>query len=117
MRRFGLGGNNNLVIDVSGRDIDGLIVKDNLVLLWNQTRELIVVPFLWGLMYLCSILSVMLFVERVYMAIVILLVKVLRIKRYTKYNVAFLKQETEASKSHPMVLVQIPMFNEKEVRV
>ncbi|KAH7553542.1 hypothetical protein JRO89_XS12G0024200 [Xanthoceras sorbifolium] len=60
-------------------------------------------------------MSVMLFIERVYMAIVILYVKLLGKKIYTKYNLEKMKEDLEINKSHPKVLVQIPMFNEKEV--
>ncbi|XXG40568.1 hypothetical protein AAC387_Pa01g1251 [Persea americana] len=60
-------------------------------------------------------MSVMLFIERVYMAVVILCVKVLGRKRYTKYKLEALKDDIELNNSHPMVLVQIPMYNEKEV--
>ncbi|ESR41606.1 hypothetical protein CICLE_v10013685mg [Citrus x clementina] len=60
-------------------------------------------------------MSLMLFIERVYMAIVILYVKVLRKKRYTEYKLEEMKEDLELNKSYPMVLVQIPMYNEKEV--
>ncbi|KAF8042689.1 hypothetical protein BT93_A1119 [Corymbia citriodora subsp. variegata] len=60
-------------------------------------------------------MSLMLFIERVYMAIVILYVKLFRKKRYTKYNLDALKEDLELSKSYPKVLIQIPMYNEKEV--
>lgn len=49
------------------------------------------------------------------MAVVILFVKVLDGKRYTKYKLEALKDDLELNNSHPMVLVQIRMYNEKEV--
>ncbi|KAI8563289.1 hypothetical protein RHMOL_Rhmol03G0101600 [Rhododendron molle] len=60
-------------------------------------------------------MSIMLFVERVYMAIVIISVKLLGKKRYTKYKLDDLKEDLERNKSYPLVLIQIPMYNEKEV--
>lgn len=36
-------------------------------------------------------------------------------KRYTKYKLDGLKEDIEHNKSYPMVLIQIPMYNEKEV--
>lgn len=60
-------------------------------------------------------MSVMLLIERVYMAMVILFLKLLGKKRYTKYKLEEMKQDLELNKSYPMVLVQIPMYNEKEV--
>lgn len=57
----------------------------------------------------------MLFIERVVMALVILGVKVLRRKKYTQYKLDAMKQDLERNRSYPMVLIQIPMYNEKEV--
>ncbi|XP_072976034.1 glucomannan 4-beta-mannosyltransferase 1-like isoform X1 [Typha angustifolia] len=88
---------------------------DNLRLAWKQVRNPIVVPLLQAAVYVCAAMSVMLFVERLYMAVVIMCVKILGRKRYTKYKLDAMKEELEASYSHPMVLVQIPMYNEKEV--
>ncbi|KAL0426425.1 UNVERIFIED_CONTAM: Glucomannan 4-beta-mannosyltransferase 1 [Sesamum latifolium] len=36
-------------------------------------------------------------------------------KRYTKYQLDSIKDDLEKNKNYPMLLVQIPMFNEKEV--
>ncbi|MQL91427.1 hypothetical protein Taro_024027 [Colocasia esculenta] len=88
---------------------------ENLILVWQHIRSPIVLPLLQVAVYLCAIMSIMLFVERVYMAIVILCVKVLGKKRYTKYKLEAMKDELEANNNHPKVLVQIPMYNEKEV--
>lgn len=88
---------------------------ENLILAWQQIRSPIILPLLQGAVYLCAIMSIMLFVERVYMAIVILCVKVLRKKRYTKYRLKNTKDDLEANNNHPTILVQIPMYNEKEV--
>lgn len=88
---------------------------ENLRLVWQLLKWPLVVPLLRGAVFLCSVMSVMLFIERVYMAVVILCVKVLGRKRYTKYKLEALKDDIELNNSHPMVLVQIPMYNEKEV--
>lgn len=82
---------------------------------WNSIRASVIVPLLHLAIILCSVMSLMLFIERVYMAIVILYVKVLRKKRYTEYKLEEMKEDLELNKSYPMVLVQIPMYNEKEV--
>ncbi|CAH9114336.1 unnamed protein product [Cuscuta epithymum] len=66
-------------------------------------------------MSICILMSVMLFLERVYMAIVIACVKCLGKKRYTNYKLDAMKDDLEQNKNYPIVLVQIPMFNEKEV--
>lgn len=61
-------------------------------------------------------MSVMLFVERVYMGVVIMLVKVVGWKPEKRYTWEPLKEDLELGNSnYPMVLVQIPMYNEREV--
>ncbi|CAA7399043.1 unnamed protein product [Spirodela intermedia] len=88
---------------------------ENFILAWQQIRSPIILPLLQGAVYLCAIMSIMLFVERVYMAIVILCVKVLKKKRYTKYRLEDTRDDLEGNNNHPTILVQIPMYNEKEV--
>ncbi|KAL6585403.1 hypothetical protein OROMI_002047 [Orobanche minor] len=83
--------------------------------IWDSIRVPIIVPLLRIAVYLCLGMSIMLFLERVYMAIVILFVKCLGKKRYTKYQLDAIKEDLEKNRNYPMVLVQIPMFNEKEV--
>ncbi|KAK2418218.1 glucomannan 4-beta-mannosyltransferase [Trifolium repens] len=82
---------------------------------WQSIRAPVIIPLLKLAVILCSIMSVMLFLERVGMAAVILIVKVLRKKKYTKYKLDAMKQNIERNKRYPMVLIQIPMYNEKEV--
>ncbi|CAN4096120.1 unnamed protein product [Withania somnifera] len=61
-------------------------------------------------------MSLMLFVEKVYMGIVIVFIKMLRQKPEKKYKWEPIKDDLElANYSYPMVLVQIPMYNEREV--
>ena len=90
-------------------------VTSSLSYAWNSIKLPLIVPLLRLAMILCSVMSVMLFVERLYMATVILFVKLLRKKRYTKYKLDSMREAPELTKSYPMVLVQIPMYNEKEV--
>ncbi|TXG73698.1 hypothetical protein EZV62_002277 [Acer yangbiense] len=61
-------------------------------------------------------MSLMLFMERVYMGIVIILVKIFWKKPEKRYNWEAIQDDEElGSTNFPFVLVQIPMFNEKEV--
>ncbi|CAA0842924.1 Glucomannan 4-beta-mannosyltransferase 9 [Striga hermonthica] len=83
--------------------------------MWDSIRVPIIVPLLRFAVYLCLVMSIMLFLERVYMAIVIVFVKLLGKKKYTKYQLDAIKEDLEMNRNYPMVLVQIPMFNEKEV--
>lgn len=80
---------------------------------WQSIRVPVIIPLLSLAIMLCSVMSIMLFIERVYMAIIILCVKLLGKKRYTKYELENMKEDLELNKSYPMVLVQIPMHNEK----
>lgn len=82
---------------------------------WQRIRAPVVMPILYVAFYICVAMSIMLFVERIYMTAVILSVKFLGKKRYTKYKLEALKEDLEQNKSYPMVLIQIPMFNEREV--
>lgn len=81
----------------------------------KSVRGPILAPVLRAALALCTVMSLMLFIERVYMAVIILYVKLFRRKRYTKYRLDAMKEDLELNKSYPMVLIQIPMYNEKEV--
>ncbi|TQD82570.1 hypothetical protein C1H46_031886 [Malus baccata] len=85
-------------------------------LVLQQARALLIVPLLKLLVVLCLGMSVMLFVEKVYMGIVITLIKLFRRKPEKKWKWEAVKDDVELGNSaYPMVLVQIPMYNEKEV--
>lgn len=89
-----------------------------LTLIWNQIKAPLIVPLLRITIFLCLIMSVMMFIERVYMAIVITLVKLFGRKPEKRYKWEPIKDDIELGNStYPMVLVQIPMYNEKEVHV
>ncbi|KAL3523545.1 hypothetical protein ACH5RR_016379 [Cinchona calisaya] len=84
--------------------------------IWQQAKAPVLVPLLKLMVFLCLIMSVMLFVERVYMGIVIVLMKIFRWKPEKIYKWEAIKEDLEMGNSaYPMVLVQIPMYNEKEV--
>lgn len=85
--------------------------------IWQQTRVPLVVPMLKILVFLCLAMSVMLFVERVYMGIVIVFLKLFGHKPEKHYKwEPLMDHDIELGNScFPMVLVQIPMYNEKEV--
>ncbi|RVX04891.1 Mannan synthase 1 [Vitis vinifera] len=90
-------------------------VTSSLSYAWQCIRVPVIAPLLWFAIFVCAAMSIMLFIERVYMAIIILCVKVMRKKRYTKYKLDTMKEDLELNKSYPKVLIQIPMYNEKEV--
>uniref|UniRef100_A0A7N0RHD9 glucomannan 4-beta-mannosyltransferase n=1 Tax=Kalanchoe fedtschenkoi TaxID=63787 RepID=A0A7N0RHD9_KALFE len=86
---------------------------------WEQARAPLVVPLLKMAVGVCLVMSVMLFLERVYMGVVIVLVKLLRRRPERMFKWEPIKDDTDdveaGNSSYPMVLVQIPMYNEKEV--
>ena len=86
--------------------------------MWEQVREPLIVPFMKVMVTMCLAMSIMLFVERVYMGIVIVVVKLMKYKLDKRYKWESIKEDLEMGNSaYPMVLVQIPMYNEKEVCV
>ncbi|OVA18010.1 hypothetical protein BVC80_1835g416 [Macleaya cordata] len=90
-------------------------VTDAIRMTWQIVRNPVIVHVLRIAISMCAAMSIMLFAERVYMALVILCVKALGKKRYTKYKLDAMKEDLEINNTYPMVLVQIPMYNEKEV--
>ncbi|KAK8649429.1 hypothetical protein V6N13_130158 [Hibiscus sabdariffa] len=85
-------------------------------MVWGQVKAPLMVPLLRLGVLVCLIMSLMLFMERVYMGTVILLLKLFGRKPETRYKWEPVKDDVEMGNSaHPMVLVQIPMYNEREV--
>ncbi|XP_028768429.1 glucomannan 4-beta-mannosyltransferase 9-like isoform X2 [Neltuma alba] len=86
---------------------------------WEQTRVAVMVPGLKMMVWVCLAMSVMLFVERVYMGMVIVLVRLFGVSNPKKrYKWEPLKHDDDVelgSSTYPTVLVQIPMYNEIEV--
>nr|GMC87229.1 glucomannan 4-beta-mannosyltransferase 9-like [Ipomoea batatas] len=99
----------------AGDDVSGMAM-----LMWGRIRGFRlppVVPLLLNIaVYLCLIMSTMLFVERVYMGVVMFLVKLLRRTPEKRFKYAPLEPDAELGNAiYPMILVQIPMYNEREV--
>ncbi|XP_075502244.1 glucomannan 4-beta-mannosyltransferase 9 [Primulina tabacum] len=91
-------------------------ITEQLMIIWGQIKAPLIVPLLKIAVFLCLTMSVMLFIERVYMAIVITFVKLFGRKPEQRYKWEPLKEDLELGNSaYPMVLIQIPMYNEKEV--
>ncbi|KAL5709616.1 glucomannan 4-beta-mannosyltransferase [Ranunculus cassubicifolius] len=84
--------------------------------IWYQIKMPLIVPLLRLLLVSCLAMSLMLFIERVYMGIVIVLVKIFGKKPDKRYKWEPIRDDVELGNSaYPMVLIQIPMFNEREV--
>ncbi|KAK9906307.1 hypothetical protein M0R45_002642 [Rubus argutus] len=96
--------------------MDALQGGSQIGLVLQQAKAPLIVPLLRLLVAVCLGMSVLLFVEKVYMAIVIMLVKVFRRRPEKRWKWEAIKDDVElGNSSYPMVLVQIPMYNEKEV--
>ncbi|KAF3960346.1 hypothetical protein ACB098_08G113700 [Castanea mollissima] len=95
-------------------------VRDELAgqigMMWELIKAPLIVPLLRLGVYICLAMSLMLFMERVYMGIVIILVKLFWKKPEKRYNYEPIQDDVELGSSNfPVVLVQIPMYNEREV--
>uniref|UniRef100_A0A1D1YU94 glucomannan 4-beta-mannosyltransferase n=1 Tax=Anthurium amnicola TaxID=1678845 RepID=A0A1D1YU94_9ARAE len=85
-------------------------------LVWQQMRAPVIVPVLRVAVVVCLAMSLMLFVEKVYMGVVIVLVRLFRPRPERRYKWEPITDDVEmGNAAYPMVLVQIPMYNEKEV--
>nr|BAF36300.1 hypothetical protein [Ipomoea trifida] len=85
-------------------------------LMYDLVKAPLIVPVLRLAVYVCLTMSMMLFVERLYMGIVIILVKIFCGKPEKRYKWEPMREDYEIGTSvFPSVLIQIPMFNEKEV--
>ncbi|XP_059627175.1 glucomannan 4-beta-mannosyltransferase 2-like [Cornus florida] len=85
-------------------------------LMWELIKAPLIVPLLRLAVYMCLTMSLMLFFERLYMGIVIILVKLFWKKPDKRYNWEPIHEDLEIGNlAFPVVLVQIPMFNEREV--
>lgn len=74
------------------------------------------VPLFKCLVAFCLIISLLVFIEGVYMNLVVLYVKLFKRKPEKVYKWEPMQEDIElGDESYPMVLVQIPMYNEKEV--
>ncbi|EPS58405.1 hypothetical protein M569_16409, partial [Genlisea aurea] len=85
-------------------------------LLWEMIRAPLIAPLLRICVYICLAMSIMVFMERLYMGVVIVLVKLFWKKPHKRYKWEPLKEDLESGNANfPKVLVQIPMYNEREV--
>ncbi|CAL5023487.1 unnamed protein product [Urochloa decumbens] len=99
---------------------------------WSQVRAPVIVPLLRLAVAVCLTMSVLLFLERMYMGIVIAAVRLFRFRPDRRYRCDPLPEDQArtlagtrygpaeddpelGSSAFPSVLVQIPMFNEREV--
>ncbi|CAI9263007.1 unnamed protein product [Lactuca saligna] len=95
----------------SGGDIIAHIIE-----IWGQFRVPVLVPLLTLLLYVSLGMSIMLFIEKVYMSSVVGFNYLFGRKTEKCYKWEEFKNDVESGNSvYPLVLIQVPMFNEREV--
>ncbi|XP_019097801.1 PREDICTED: probable mannan synthase 11 [Camelina sativa] len=83
---------------------------------WREMRSLLLVPMFKCLVAMCLFISLLVFVESFYMNIVVFYVKLFKRKPEKIYKWEAMQEDMElGDQNYPMVLVQIPMYNEREV--
>ncbi|CAM6087840.1 unnamed protein product [Calypogeia fissa] len=90
---------------------------ESLASLWLRWRAPVIAPIVQLAINICLVMVAMMFLERLYMCVVLFYVKVLRRTPSRTYKFIPMRDDgTELGTSHyPMVLVQVPMYNEREV--
>jgi beta-mannan synthase len=87
---------------------------------WGTVRAELLVPLVRAAVLICMVMSVIVLAEKVFLGAVSSVVKLLRRRPGRVYRCDPIAsrpdEEADGSEAYPMVLVQIPMYNEKEVR-
>lgn len=84
--------------------------------LWKLVRSYVLLPVVVFALYVCLVLSFLLFVEWVHMMFLAALAKLIKKKPAKRYKWEPVKDDLESGSSDfPIVLVQIPIYNEIEV--
>nr|CAB3448128.1 unnamed protein product [Digitaria exilis] len=85
---------------------------------WGKVRAELVVPLIRAAVVLCMVMSVIVLAEKVFLGTVSSVMKLLRRRPWRMYRcdpiIPRPDEEAAGSEAYPMVLVQIPMYNEKE---
>ena len=96
--------------------------------LWAHARALLLVPAVRLLVFLSLAMTVMILVEKLFVCAVCLVVRAFRLGPHRRYRWEPISASADGGgdeesghgagggeAKHPMVLVQIPMYNEREV--
>ncbi|TVU05737.1 hypothetical protein EJB05_48918, partial [Eragrostis curvula] len=101
--------------------VDWAAVAAQCAWLWAQVRAFVLVPAIWLLVVVSLTLTVMIMVEKLFILAVFIVVKVFRLRPERRYRWEPIagageddEEEAGNSAKYPMVLVQIPMYNERE---
>lgn len=95
---------------------EGLLRSVQIADAWYMFRLFVLVPIINLSVALCLIMSLMVLFEKTSMGLISLYAKVFRRRPYRVYKCdPIVADEESGTAVFPMVLVQIPMYNEKEV--
>lgn len=88
---------------------------------WKQFKQLkvsrIEEPLLYSAFLVCMLMFLVVFLERLYMTVLILCLKAYGKKTYTQYKLDTVREMMERNKEHPRVLIQIPIYNRSKVKL
>ncbi|KAJ3677385.1 hypothetical protein LUZ60_003109 [Juncus effusus] len=102
--------------EMAAASYDGLLEAAQLTDVWYLFRTFVLVPLVRISISLCLAMSVVIFLEKFGMGMISLYSKVFRRRPYRVYKCDPIVADLESGSAiFPMVLVQIPMYNEKEV--
>jgi len=91
-------------------------IPEQIWMIWWRVRERVMIPMMNIAVILCLIMSIMVLVEKVSMGAVSLYAKIFRRRPERIYKCdPIVGDEETGNLEYPMVLIQIPMYNEKEV--
>ena len=108
--------------------VDWAAVAAQCASLWAHARALLLVPAVRLLVFLSLAMTVMILVEKLFVCAVCLVVRAFRLGPHRRYRWEPISASADGGgdeesglgagggeAKHPMVLVQIPMYNEREV--
>ncbi|KAG1342518.1 Glucomannan 4-beta-mannosyltransferase 9 [Cocos nucifera] len=90
-------------------------ILNKIGLIWREVRVMVIIPAMKAAVVVSLIMSVMVLAEKLSMALISLYAKLFRRRPERIYKCDPIAEDEElGTLAYPMVLVQIPMYNEKE---
>ncbi|KAJ4765243.1 cellulose synthase like [Rhynchospora pubera] len=102
--------------DQLGATLDDVVILEQTVEPWIILRRMVLVPSLQLILIVCLVMQMMVLFEKAFMALSSWYGRFLGPRPHRIYKCDPIEEDEElGSLAYPMVLVQIPMYNEKEV--
>nr|GMD57271.1 glucomannan 4-beta-mannosyltransferase 9-like [Ipomoea batatas] len=95
-----------------------IIVPDGVGVVWEQAKAVLMVPLLRGMVWVCLAMLIMTLAEKLYLGVMVAYLKLFRRRPEKQYKWEAMKKDNDlevGDSAYPMVLVQLPMCNEKKV--